>query len=104
MVIDLINPTVFRTTHRNSRAGLLRCQPSLFVLQVADHIHLNPPVFFFHNFLSPYARRARSIRSLFQDPFHNFQSLFSPMMGRNFFGSMDSMMDLSSDPVPNEGG
>ncbi|XP_011490334.1 clusterin isoform X1 [Oryzias latipes] len=68
-------------------------------MKVADHIHLNPPVFFFPHFLSPYARRARSIRSLFQDPFHNFQSLFSPMMGRNFF---DSMMDMSSDPVPNE--
>ncbi|KAM6915288.1 clusterin [Xenentodon cancila] len=72
-------------------------------MKVADHIHLSPPVFFFHNFLGPHARRSRSIHSLFHDPFHNFQSLFSPMMGmsRNLFGSMDPMMDLS-DITPNE--
>uniref|UniRef100_A0A096M3Y7 Clusterin n=1 Tax=Poecilia formosa TaxID=48698 RepID=A0A096M3Y7_POEFO len=71
--------------------------------KVADHI--NPPVFFFPNFLAPAIRRARSIHLLFHDPFPNFRSLFSPMMGmgRNLFGPMDSMMDLDSDAAPNEG-
>uniref|UniRef100_A0A3P9PLS2 Clusterin n=1 Tax=Poecilia reticulata TaxID=8081 RepID=A0A3P9PLS2_POERE len=57
-------------------------------MKVADHI--NPPVFFFPNFLAPAIRRARSIHLLFHDPFHNFRSLFSPMtgMGRNLpFGN-----------------
>ncbi|XP_014832717.1 PREDICTED: clusterin [Poecilia mexicana] len=73
-------------------------------MKVADHI--NPPVFFFPNFLAPAIRRARSIHLLFHDPFHNFRSLFSPMMGmgRNLFGPMDSMMDLDSDAAPNEDG
>lgn len=71
-------------------------------MKVADHVHYSPPVFFIPGFFSP--RRSRSIRSLFQDPFHNFQSLFSPMMGmgRNFFSSMGSMMD--GDIAPNEDG
>ncbi|MEQ2239829.1 hypothetical protein ILYODFUR_008643 [Ilyodon furcidens] len=73
-------------------------------MKAADHI--NPPGFFFPKFLAPVTRRARSIHMLFHDPFHNFQSLFSPMMGmsRNLFGSMDSMMDLDSDAAPNEDG
>ncbi|XP_031717415.1 clusterin [Anarrhichthys ocellatus] len=71
-------------------------------MKVADHVHYNPPVFFFPNFLGP----RRSIRSLFQDRFHGFQNLFSPMMGmgRNFFSSMGSMMDMDSDTAPNEDG
>lgn len=75
-------------------------------MKVADHVHYNPPVFYFPNFLGPYTRHSRSIRSLFHDPFHNFQSLFSPMMGmgRNFFSSMGSMMDIDSDAAPNEDG
>lgn len=75
------------------------------VPQVADHVHYNPPVFYLPNFLGPYARQTRSIRSLFRDPFHGFQNLFSPMSGmsRNFFSSMGSMMDMDSDTPPNEG-
>lgn len=75
-------------------------------MKVADHVHYNPPVFFLPNFLGQYTRRARSIRSIFNDPLHNFQSLFSPMMGmgRNFFSSMGSMMDINSDTPPNEDG
>ncbi|XP_068564530.1 clusterin [Cebidichthys violaceus] len=71
-------------------------------MKVADHVHDNPPVFFFPHFLGP----SRSIRSLFQDPFHGFQNLFSPMMGmgRNFFSSMGSMVDMDSDTAPNEDG
>ncbi|XP_033505326.1 clusterin isoform X2 [Epinephelus lanceolatus] len=71
-------------------------------MKVADHVHHNPPAFYFPSFLGPYTRHSRSIRSLFHDPFHNFQSMFSPMMGmgRNFFssmGSMGSMMDIDPD-------
>ncbi|XP_049913567.1 clusterin [Epinephelus moara] len=75
-------------------------------MKVADHVHHNPPVFYIPNFLGPYTRHSRSIRSLFHDPFHNFQSMFSPMMGmgRNFFSSMGSMMDIDPDAVPNEDG
>lgn len=78
-------------------------------MKVADHVHHSPPVFYFPNFLGPYTRHSRSIRSLFHDPFHNFQSMFSPMMGmgRNFFssmGSMGSMMDIDPDAAPNEDG
>ncbi|GAA6214903.1 clusterin, partial [Lates japonicus] len=75
-------------------------------MKVADHVHLNPPVFYFPSFLGPYARHRRSIRSLFHDHFHGFQNLFSPMMGmgRNFLGSMGSMMDIDSDTPPNEDG
>lgn len=78
-------------------------------MKVADHVHHSPPVFYFPNFLGPYTRHSRSIRSLFHDPFHNFQSMFSPMMGmgRNFFssmGSMGSMMDIDPDTAPNEDG
>ncbi|XP_041831730.1 clusterin [Melanotaenia boesemani] len=75
-------------------------------MKVADHVHTDPPMFFFPKFLVPYTRHSRSIRSLFQDPFHNFQSLFSPMMGmgRNFFDSMSSMMDVDNDNPPNEDG
>ncbi|XP_034556140.1 clusterin [Notolabrus celidotus] len=71
-------------------------------MKVADHIHYSPPVFF----LGPFTRRSRSIRSLFRDPFHSFQDLFTPMMGmgRNFFSSMGSMMDFDSDMSPNEDG
>uniref|UniRef100_A0A1A7WMQ9 Clusterin n=1 Tax=Iconisemion striatum TaxID=60296 RepID=A0A1A7WMQ9_9TELE len=64
-------------------------------MKVADHVH--PPMFFIPRFLAPVTRRSRSVHMLFHDPFHNFQSLFSPMMGRNLFGSMDAMMDLDSD-------
>lgn len=72
---------------------------------MADQVHYNPPVFYLPNFLGPYARRTRSIRSLFRDPLHSFQNLFSPMSGmsRNFFSSMGSMMDMDSDTPPNEG-
>ncbi|KAE8286718.1 Clusterin 51.5 kDa protein Clusterin beta chain Clusterin alpha chain Precursor [Larimichthys crocea] len=75
-------------------------------MKVADHVHYNPPAFFLPSFLGPYTRQGRSIRSLFRDPFHNFHSLFSPMtgMGRNFFSSMGSMMDITSDTLPNEDG
>lgn len=78
-------------------------------MKVADHVHHNPPAFYFPSFLGPYTRHSRSIRSLFHDPFHNFQSMFSPMMGmgRNFFssmGSMGSMMDIDPDAAPNEDG
>lgn len=68
---------------------------------MADHLHHDPPGFFFPNFLGP----TRSIRSLFQDPFHGFQNLFSPMMGmgKNFLSSVGSMMDIDSDTAPNEG-
>uniref|UniRef100_UPI0037E7745F clusterin n=1 Tax=Semicossyphus pulcher TaxID=241346 RepID=UPI0037E7745F len=71
-------------------------------MKVADHVHYSPPVFF----LGPFNRRSRSIRSLFRDPFHSFQNLFSPMtgMGRNFFSSMGSMMDMDTDMTPNEDG
>ncbi|TDH00616.1 hypothetical protein EPR50_G00190330 [Perca flavescens] len=75
-------------------------------MKVADHVHYNPPVFFFPNFLGPYTRRSRSVHSLFHNPFHGFQDLFSPMkdMSRNFFSSMGSMMDIDSDAAPNEDG
>lgn len=73
-------------------------------MKVADHVHHSTPVFFLPNFLGPYTRRSRSVPSLFRDPFHGFQSLFSPMMGRNFFSSMGSMMDMDSDSPPNEDG
>lgn len=75
-------------------------------MKVADHVHYNPPVFFLPSILGPYTRRSRSIRSLFHDPFRNFQSLFSPMAGmsRNFFSSMGSMMDMDTDATPNEDG
>ncbi|KAL6095709.1 clu [Pungitius sinensis] len=71
-------------------------------MKVADHLHYEPPAFYFPNFLGP----TRSIRSLFQDPFHGFQNMFSPMMGmgKNFFSSMGSMMDINSDTAPNEDG
>ena len=73
--------------------------------QVADHVHYNPPALFLPSFLSPFTRHSRSVRSLFHDPFQGFQSLFSPMMGmgKNFFGSMDSMMDMDTDTAPNQG-
>ncbi|XP_070781685.1 clusterin [Enoplosus armatus] len=75
-------------------------------MKVADHVHYSPPMFSLPNFLGPYTRRSRSIRSLFHDPLHGFQSLFSPMMGmgRNFFSSMGSMMDIDADRSPNEDG
>ncbi|XP_070843338.1 clusterin [Chaetodon trifascialis] len=75
-------------------------------MKVADHVHYNPPAFFLPSFLGPYTRQSRSVRSFFHDPFHSFQSLFSPMtgMGRNFFGSMGSMMDIDADTPPNEDG
>ncbi|XP_058468626.1 clusterin [Solea solea] len=71
-------------------------------MKVADHVHYNPPVFYIPRFFGSYIRHRRSIRSVFQNPFHGFQSLFAPMMGmgRNFFGSMDSMMD--TDLIPDE--
>lgn len=75
-------------------------------MKVADHVHYNPPAFFLPSFLGPYTRRSRSVHSFFHDPFHSFQSLFSPMtgMGRNFFGSVSSMMDIDADTPPNEDG
>ncbi|KAM8832115.1 clusterin [Spinachia spinachia] len=71
-------------------------------MKVSDHLHYDPPAFFFPNFLGP----TRSIRSLFQDPFHGFQNMFSPMMGmgKNFLSSVGSMMDVNSDTAPNEDG
>ncbi|XP_034384297.1 clusterin [Cyclopterus lumpus] len=71
-------------------------------MKVADHVHYNPPVFFFPNFLAP----RRSVRSLFHDPLHGFQDLFSPMMdmGRNLFSSMGSMVDVHPDTAPDEDG
>ncbi|XP_017267217.1 clusterin [Kryptolebias marmoratus] len=73
-------------------------------MKVADHVH--PPMFFFPKFLAPMSRHSRSIHTLFHNPFPNFQSLFSPMMGmdRNLFGSFDSMMDLDSDPPTDQDG
>lgn len=75
-------------------------------MKVADHLHFNPPSFFFSDFLGPFTRRSRSIRSLFRDPFHGFQDLFSPMIGmsRNIFSSMGSMVDMDSDTAPSEDG
>ncbi|KAM9354441.1 clusterin [Pholidichthys leucotaenia] len=75
-------------------------------MKVADHVHYSQPMFFMPGFLSPYTRHRRSLHSLFYNPFHGFQDLFSPMMDmrRNFFSSMGSMMDVDSDAVPNEGG
>ncbi|XP_056284360.1 clusterin [Pseudoliparis swirei] len=71
-------------------------------LKVANHVHFSTPVFFFPNFLGP----SRSIRSLFNDPLHGFQDMFSPMMdmGRNLFSSMGSMADVHSDTAPSEDG
>ncbi|XP_062267398.1 clusterin [Platichthys flesus] len=79
---------------------------SIFSDSMKVHVHLNPPVFFLPGFLSPFTRHRRSVRSLFHNPFQGFQSLFSPMvgMGKNFFGSMDSMMDMDTDTAPNEDG
>ncbi|KAM9839959.1 clusterin [Aulostomus maculatus] len=75
-------------------------------MKVADHVHDSPPVFFLPNFFGPRSRGYRSIRSLFHNPFDGFQSLFSPMMGmsRNFFGSMDSMMDMDMETPTEEDG
>ncbi|XP_032398487.1 clusterin [Etheostoma spectabile] len=75
-------------------------------MKVADHVLYNPPVFFFPNFLGPYPRRSRSVHSLFHNPFHGFQDLFSPMrdISRNIFSSMGSMMNIDSDAPPNEDG
>ncbi|XP_072218255.1 clusterin [Leuresthes tenuis] len=75
-------------------------------MKVADHIHPNPPLFYFPNFLAPYTRRSRSSRSVFHDPFHNFQNLFSPLIGMSMsvFGPMDSMTDMYSDTFPTEDG
>ncbi|XP_028295920.1 clusterin [Gouania willdenowi] len=70
-------------------------------MKVAEHDHLNPSMFHMPSFLSSYVPSFRSIRSIFSDSFHNFHDLFSPMMDRNFFSSMDSTMDLDSS-VPNE--
>ncbi|KAK5852715.1 hypothetical protein PBY51_006561 [Eleginops maclovinus] len=72
-------------------------------MKVADHLHFNPPSFFFSDILGPFTRRSRSIRLLFRDPFHGFQDLFSPMMdmSKNLFSSMGSMMDMDSDTAPN---
>ncbi|XP_037541531.1 clusterin [Nematolebias whitei] len=70
-------------------------------MKVADHVH--PPMFFFPKFLAPISRHSRSIRTLFHNPFPDFQSLFSPLMemDRNLFGSM---MDPDSDPPTNQDG
>ncbi|XP_056872237.1 clusterin [Takifugu flavidus] len=71
-------------------AGRADQGPSMF------HIPLHPP----------YSRWGRSIRSLFREPFFNFQNLFPPMpsFGRNLFGSVDSMMDFDTGATPNEDG
>lgn len=73
-------------------------------MKVADSVHYSPSSFF--SLFSPYNRRRRSIRTVFHEPFHGFQNLFTPMMGmgRNFFGSMGSMMDLDTDTIPNDNG
>ncbi|XP_053192922.1 clusterin [Scomber japonicus] len=73
-------------------------------MKVADSVHYSPSSFF--SLFSPYNRRRRSIRTVFHEPFHGFQNLFAPMMGmgRNFFGSMGSMMDLDADTIPNDNG
>ncbi|CAK6975995.1 clusterin [Scomber scombrus] len=73
-------------------------------MKVADSVHYSSPSFF--SLFSPYNRRRRSIRTVFHEPFHGFQNLFSPMMGmgRNFFGSVGSMMDLDADTIPNDNG
>ncbi|XP_034756270.1 clusterin [Etheostoma cragini] len=75
-------------------------------MKVADHVLYNPPVFFFPNFLGPYTRQSRSVHSLFHNPFHGFQDLFSPMrdMSRNIFSSMGSMMNIDSDAPPDDDG
>ncbi|KAM7395118.1 hypothetical protein PAMA_006728 [Pampus argenteus] len=72
-------------------------------MKVADHVHYNPPIFYLPSFLGPSTRRSRSIRTFFHEPFHGFQSLFSPMIGvgRNFFSSMT---DIDSDAFSNEDG
>lgn len=77
---------------------------TLDVPQVAERAHYNPSVFNFP-FHPSYSRWSRSIRSVFQEPFFNFQNLFPPMpsFGRNFFGSMDPMMDFDTDANSNEG-
>lgn len=56
-------------------------------------------------FHPPYSRWGRSIRSLFREPFFNFQNLFPPMpsFSRNLFGSMDPVMDFDADATPDEG-
>lgn len=77
---------------------------TLDVPQVAERAHYNPSIFSFP-FHPTYSHWGRSIRSLFQEPFFNFQNLFPPMpsFGRNFFGSMDPMMDFDTDANSNEG-
>ncbi|XP_071324116.1 clusterin [Trachinotus anak] len=69
-------------------------------MKVPKQVQLYPPI------LTMPVMPVRFVRSLFTDPFHRFQSLFSPMMGmgRNFFGSMGSIMDMDSDALPNEDG
>ncbi|XP_028996401.1 clusterin [Betta splendens] len=70
-------------------------------MKVADHVHYSPPAFSLPGFLELSSRQARSLRSLFHDPFQGFQGLFSPMMGmgRNVFS-----MDFDTDSPPNEDG
>ncbi|CAG03522.1 unnamed protein product, partial [Tetraodon nigroviridis] len=74
-------------------------------MKVAERAHLSPSVFSF-SLRPPYSRWRRSIQTLFQEPFFNFRDLFPPMpnFGRNFFGSMDPMMDLDTDANSNEDG
>ncbi|XP_034018565.1 clusterin [Thalassophryne amazonica] len=65
-------------------------------MKVADHVPYQGPLSFFSNFLG---QHQPFTRSLFYNPFHDFQSLFSPLMdmSRNAFSSIGSMMDTDID-------
>ncbi|XP_023270847.1 clusterin [Seriola lalandi dorsalis] len=80
-------------------------------MKVAEQVQFFPPIIIvpeilFEPLKHDPEQHTISVRSLFHNPFHRFQNLFSPMMGmgRNFFGSMGSMMDIDSDTFPNEDG
>lgn len=88
---------------------------SLPVIQVAEERHSSPLSFYFPRFMRWDARRRRSYRSLFGNPFRSFHRLFMPLPGMErdkvwhglsdgfFSGSIDSMMDPHMDTPPNEG-
>lgn len=79
-------------------------QWALVVPQVAERASFSAPLFHIP-IHSPYSRWSRSIRSLFQEPFFDFSKLFPPMpnFGRNFFNSVDPMLDLDTDAAPDQG-